>query len=675
MESQTYRIGHELVERVFHFDPAAGSFGTVELRGNPKNVWIRPSRPSPEFEFQIREPASNDLQIISSWDRHTAFSGERDERADETHLIATLRRRNPELEIKLHYQCFRGRPFIRQWAEFKNIGDRPLVLEKVSLLSLELGAAFGDLAGSHGLKRIKKEGVAKWFETYSFDGASDNELTFETGRWREATWLALWRKSSPQGLIVGWETSAITRCRLDPPETEGRMHLRVTMHPAYRLEPGATFEIPKAFVGIYEGDLDEGCYLAHRFTESHLNWPNPGDDFPYVMFNSWGYGTAIDEKLARQAIDLCAQLGVEVFVTDFGWEGPDWRPQPEIFPSGLAPLSEECHRRGMKFGIHLSFGNVSEESRLYQEHPDWVFGEGCWAYGQGRLPVYALSLGLPDAQQWAVEKVVEVLDREKVDWFLTDTHLWGHANPKKHTLTADQDYLAATGFESVMAEIHSRRPQVLMEHCDGGLSLPNYKMLQQHVTTITCDNAGALETRLSVYDLSRVLPPRYLDKYQQEWRSHYANRSCMFGGPWILMTPIHTLEPGSSDWNELVEDIRLYKQYRSRIRDGKVLHLVEPNEPADPTWDGWDAIGTYHPGEDAAIVFAFRTQGKVPTHTIPMKCLHPRQKYVVHLVDTDQRYTATGREIMRKGLTLELDAYAENPHAHCSEIILIEPAA
>ena len=79
---------------------------------------------------------------------------------------------------------------------------------------------------------------------------------------------------------------------------------------------------------------------------------------------------------------------------------------------------------------------------MYMEHPDWVFGDGCWAYGQNKHKVYALSLGLPQAREWIVNKVVEVLDREKIDWFLTDTALWGHIDPAKHKLTADQDYLA-----------------------------------------------------------------------------------------------------------------------------------------------------------------------------------------------------------------------------------------
>ena len=426
-------------------------------------------------------------------------------------------------------------------------------------------------------------------------------------------------------------------------------------------------------MGLYEGDVDDGCFATHRFVEEWLARPIPDDRFPYLMFNSWGYERAIDDSLAREAIGVSTKLGIELFVVDFGWEDADWFPLESTFPYGLAPLAELCHANDMKFGLHLSFANVSEKSLMYKEHPDWVYGDGCWAYGQGKYPVYALSIGVPEAREWIANKVVEVIDREKVDWFLTDTVLYGEVNPDKHDVVAEQQYLAAAGFEKVLDKIYMQRPDVLIEHCDNGLTMPNYKMIAQHITSITCDNANAIDTRISVYNLSYFMPPRYLDKYQQEWRSHYANRSCMFGGPWILMMPIHTLEPDSQDWKELVDDIAIYKQYRSRIRDGKVLHLVAPGDPSDTTWDGWDAIGSYNPTEDAAIVFVFRTRGEKEERVIPMKSLLPDHRYRVSFVDNGKSYEEIGSNIMREGIHLALDAYQDNPRSNCSEIILIEP--
>ena len=571
------------------------------------------------------------------------------------------------LEVRLDYEAYPGHSFVRHGATIRNSGSAPITLDEVSLAMLNLGVAQTDLTGLYGLERAKKEGSPYWFNLHTYDGAKDSGLSFETGHWRAATWLTLAKKSNPEGLVLGWETSAITQCTIN---SVGQ--LSVLLRPAFRLEPGDSFVVPKAFVGLFEGDLDESHYLTHRFVEEHLAWPNPGDDFPFLMFNSWGYGTAINDLAARNAIDLCSKLGVEVFVADFGWEGPDWEPLPEAFPAGLVPIAGLCRENGMKFGIHLSYANVSEQAQMYKDHPDWVYDEGCWAYGHGAYKVHALSLGLPQVRDWITHKAVEVLDRNQVDWFLTDTHLWGRIDPAKHGVPADQNYLASTGHEAVIDAIHARRPGVLIEHCDGGLSLANYKMMQQHVTSITCDNADALETRLSVYDLSRFLPPRYLDKYQQEWRSHYANRSCMFGGPWILMTPIHTLEPGSRDWNELVADIALYKETRSLIREGKVLHLLAPGDPASADWDGWDAIGSYHPGMDDAVVFVFRTRGGLDARTIPMTSLRPEGRYTVRYVDSGRAYTATGTEIRRDGFALTLDAYVDDPHSYCSEVIRVD---
>lgn len=672
--AQTIKVGNLRLTRTLAVGGTSASLATAGLRAKTGTAdWCSPEQPSPEYLLAVKDSATGSSHTLLSTDRHQNVTRKAISHGGVKGLTVTMKRADLPLTIKLQYECYPGHAFVRQGGTVTNTGKTTLVLEEVSLATLQLSVPAADLAGTYGLERQPAEKWPVWFGRHTLDLAKDKEVSFETGRWKAATWLTLWRKSRPEGLVLGWETGAPTHCRVGDPFAKGGPGVLVSLRPAYQLQPGESFEIPKAFIGLYQGDLDEGCYLTQRFAEQCLAWPNPGPDFPYVMFNSWGYERAIDEKIARQAIDLCARLGLEVFVADFGWEDPDWKPKADTFPRGLAPLADLCHKNKLKFGTHLSFTNVPHKSKLYQEHPDWAFGDGCWAYGQGKEPVHVLSLGLPEARQWAAKTVVDIVDRDKLDWFLTDTHLWGPIDAAKHPVRADQDYLAASGFEKTMEEIHERRPKVLIEHCDGGLSLVNYKMMRQHVTSITCDNAQAIDTRLSVFELSHVLPPRYLDKYQQEWRSHYANRSCLLGGPWILMMPIHTLVPGSQDWNELVQDIALYKRYRARIREGKVLHLVAPANPKDKAWDGWDAIGSYNPGEDAAIVFVFRTQGTSPQRVIPMTSLRPEGKYTVTFNDTKRLYQATGREIMSQGLKLELETYAGNPRSHCSEVVLIEP--
>ena len=614
------------------------------------------------YSLTITDAQTGEMRKITPVEKPSQHAG------DNNTCVRTYDRTDLPLRITITESSGGGLLAAKYGATISNTGSQPVFIEEVAILRLALARPLSDMVGAYGFERLPQEQFPQWFGLHAFEAAA-GEVAFETGRYKSATWLALRQTSADKGLIIGWATDTPTQCKMAGP------HVEVTMKPSTFLTPGETMVLPDYYVCTYDGDFDDGCFKMHRFVEQNVAWPLPDNNFPYLMFNSWGYGTAIDDPLARKGIDLCSKLGVEVFVVDFGWEDPDWLPRKDIFPNGLAPLSDLSHQNNMKFGVHLSYANVSEHAQMYKDHPDWVYGEGCWAYGHGEHAVYRLSLGIPEARQWIVDKVVDVIDREKIDWFLTDTFLWGHIDPEKHELPGDQNYIATQAFEKSIDEIRQRRPNVLIEHCDGGLGLPNYKMMAQHVTSITCDNAQAIDTRLSVYDLSYFLPPRYLDKYQQEWRSHYANRSCMFGGPWILMMPIHTLEPGSRDWNELLEDIAVYKKYRARIRDGKVLHLLRPDNPKNEQWDGWDAIGSYNPTEDAAIVFVFRTRTGPATRTIPMKALAPDHSYQVTYLDEARTYKATGEEINTKGFDLSLEPYETDPNSHCSEIIIIEPAA
>lgn len=52
----------------------------------------------------------------------------------------------------------------------------------------------------------------------------------------------------------------------------------------------------------------------------------------------------------------------------------DWYCSTEKFPNGLGALSDELHRRGLKFGLWLEPEMVSVDSHLYRMHPEWCLG-------------------------------------------------------------------------------------------------------------------------------------------------------------------------------------------------------------------------------------------------------------------------------------------------------------
>jgi alpha-galactosidase len=303
---------------------------------------------------------------------------------------------------------------------------------------------------------------------------------------------------------------------------------------------------------------------------------------------------------------------------------------------------------------------------MYREHPEWANGPGQWAYRR-EGEVFGLTLGNPATREWIVDKLVEIVDENQIDYFLTDHYLWGPTNPDVQQRHATDDYLTiAEGFDWVLDQFHRRRPDVLIEHCDNGIGLPTFKMVQQHVTSIGPDAVGSLYERLHTWRISRVLPPRYLDHYVSEHivpgqvvrhgLLDYEYRSQLFGGPMILMTDLMALEEGTPEWDALARNIALFKRIRRQVLEGKVLHLLEPQplERVGHGWDGWDAIGSYHEASDRAIIFAFRLGGNTDERIIPLHGLRPETRYRVSFADRTDTFTRTGAELMTDGIRLTL---------------------
>lgn len=667
-----FQVGNQLVERVFARDVAAGTVVTSSLRLRSSGTrWCSLIKPSVEYVLALRDPISGVVEQLSSKERHREVTHELTTNEESCHLKLTMVREDIPLEVELHYECYEGFPFIRQWVAVTYHGHDPLFLEEVSLISLQMNIPPADVKGLYGLDRIQQERRPLWFRPNQFDLGRERRLLFDTGRWHSASWLALWRKSNPEGLIFGWETCAPGRCRVGDQLGQRGPGVLVSIRPGHDCQSGVRFESPKAFIGLYEGDLDDGCHLAQRFVEARLSWPMPDEQFPYVFFSSHLIESGFNAQSTRAAIEQCAKLGLEGVVIDSRWAGPDLQPCPETFPEGLAPLSELCHQHGMKFGIHLSLADVIVQCGLVNEHPEWIsFEEGRQAT---RDLAQAASLGLPEARQWLIERIVEVLTREKIDWLLLDTQPWGVINTLRYRIAADQDFLAAIGFEKMLEELHGWNSTVLLKQFEAGLSHVDFRLPQQYVSGMACnEQCSALQIRQSLFDLSYILPPRFLGKAQVDIESRYANRSCLFGGPWMLTVPPTDLKPGSPRWTRLAEDIALFKRLRELFRSGQVLHLLAPGELRSKTWDGWDAIGSYSADDDQAVVLVYHTRGEHAKRPIPMKGLAPQNTYVVKYHDSGHIYKALGRDILRHGLPVELDSYEFAPGGACTEVIMIQ---
>jgi alpha-galactosidase len=295
---------------------------------------------------------------------------------------------------------------------------------------------------------------------------------------------------------------------------------------------------------------------------------------------------------------------------------------------------------------------------VLQANPDWTSTESDGYFGAS-----SLCLSNQPTRDWLVQEGIRIIDEYRVDWILQD----GQNMVKQCTKTThthdpnDSNYAnAVDGLNAVVAAIQAARPNVSWENCENGGNMMTFNMVKSYVTSITNDASGALDSRRAVYGATYPFPPRYAERYMPETDGldAYATHSYMFGGPWVLMNRLPDLTPDRTGF--LAAEIEEYKAQRAGIAGGKVYPLLPPSAA------GTDAIESYNPLTDSAVVVVTRPATGDATLVIHPRGLNPEQNYLVQFENDPNMYQQPGAQLMNNGLQVHL------PAPFSSEIVHIE---
>jgi hypothetical protein len=107
-----------------------------------------------------------------------------------------------------------------------------------------------------------------------------------------------------------------------------------------------------------------------------------------------------NEKRILQEIDHAAQLDVDVFVLDDGWQQAMgvWEPNTRKLPSGIEALVNRIEEYGMIPGAWVSLLGIDSTSARFREHRDWVIRDvtGQPVAGQWNHPAFDMVGGFYD---------------------------------------------------------------------------------------------------------------------------------------------------------------------------------------------------------------------------------------------------------------------------------------
>jgi hypothetical protein len=506
-----------------------------------------------------------------------------------------------------------------------------------------------------------------------------------------------------RGWYAGIEFSGRTRLTLQ--RTRDRLQSTLGLDPqpgpvVTRLAPRARFETPTVFLGAFSGGSDGAGNQLRPWVRAVLGsadtWSNP--DYPFTVNNSWGVGMNIDSAAVKRMIADAAALGFEMYHLDAGWfRGVgDWYPDPRRFPGGLAPLAEDAHEHGMKFGLWVDWAQAGIDTApgaLNLRDPkvrDWLVADVPPHWAPQAFKGQTIDLGVPAAKAYAQAEVSRIVSDYHLDMLEHDGYLVAqgctrkdhpHAAPDPRRMSVrhydgedivlssnatDVSYHAVRAYYDIYEQLRRRHPKLLLEICnDGGRMVDFGSAAHGDYFSIT-DTYTPLANRRAFYDASYVLPPAMLEAYEATWPTPtlgnflYMLRSGMMG--WL------TVMQNTSEWTAVQhaaarKALSLYKaRLRPLIRDAELFHISQ--RPDGVHWDGmeyWDRA------RGQGVIFAFHGSDAAATeHSFMLRGLNARAVYHLHFEDgTSPDITASGQHLMTSGLHVVL------PEPQSSELVFI----
>jgi len=239
------------------------------------------------------------------------------------------------------------------------------------------------------------------------------------------------------------------------------------------LAPGATFEAPNSFIGVYRGDLDSANEQLQDW-QATFKWDYTRERYLWLsgIYNGhWAdmnYRQKPDLRLKEmwRIADLCRRTGAQIaHEDDFWfdqrgrgvWEGVDWKE-----------LVDYLRQSGIIFRLWLPPQHFAAGTPVDLEHPDWALDP---KVPDGITVWY--NLGFCCAAQGAHDYMRQlILDREKrygTFYWRLDGWIEAPCNATNHDHPPGQPFVQQyRHYLNLMREVKEANPDMGLQGCNSG---------------------------------------------------------------------------------------------------------------------------------------------------------------------------------------------------------------
>jgi hypothetical protein len=523
-----------------------------------------PSAPS-EFNFvidgqDVTGPGWN-WSLISE----KAFAGKQGEIQLDIELTCA------GIKVIKHYVVYPGTPIIREWLTIENARNEVVRISNVDFLDTHvLSTSANDLKFNYvtgggnfnGSQLLKSEPMSS-----AYRRSLDSNGGIQPGSYSGFLPLVFLHNSqATEGVAVGWDY--LGHWRFEIGDDKGQpLTMRLELAGFEKdLSPGSRVDTPKAFIAPFSGGLDDlGNQLLdwqygylwdytnpEYFAKTRwaVDWPNPWvGDGGTPSADNWGRRLALDLRY----VDLLRETGTDILWDDAGWydrwgtwNGPEWRR-----------TNDYVRKHGMKWVLWYPTFLATPESKVAQQHPDWMIR------GQDTL-----EQSIPATADWQSQ----LLNKSVNDW---GEYQWRYDIAPAASAN-DTDSLAADqNFRNVLQQFKSAHPQSGIDACDGGGRWISYDIARFSESGEYTDGGVG---PYSAYYTSLLIPPDKLHNVVDYDQTYYADVDRIH----LAMNPTWYRDPGDgADVDSIRKDWEMYHYLVAQGVAGRWSHVFRPRVDHD----------------------------------------------------------------------------------------------
>lgn len=567
--------------------------------------------------------------------------------------------------VSLYYSIFADYGIIARHQKIENTGKQIVKLENVQSLSLELPAESFDFLSLYGTHA--KEGNIERFHLHH--GIQKIESVRGSSSPQHQPFFALVSQQTTEttGAVYSFHFVYSGNFLAQAEKDQfGNVRAQIGIHPdtfCWELKPGEKFESPEAILNYSIEGLNGMSRNFHWLYRNHLMPPHFREQIRPILLNSWEamYYDVNLSKIEEQS-EIAKNLGIELFVLDDGWfrsgnssrtSMGDWICNETKLPGGIKRVANLIHGKGMLFGLWFEPEAISEDSGVFQEHPEWVLQIQNYDKVKGRHE-YLLDLSRKDVREYLILILDLYLKDKDIDYIkwdmnrpLTDVNSLILEKEKKGEIF----HRYVLGLYEILNTITKRYPHVLIEGCSSGGARFDPGMLYYVSQNWISDNTDAFDRIGIQKGYSLLYPQEAMGAHVSIVPNHQTGRTTplcsryQVAKLYNLGYELDLTKCSEKEQSEIAFQIKEYKRERVWLQKGNLYR----HDLANENYEMWSVVSEDQ--EECEVVIFQKFYNPLFSHSRFKLCgLNPMCDY--RNVESRQLYG--GDELMRVGISVPL---------------------